>query len=156
MFGRGFCSPVSCETKKLFDWVKNSFVGLFMGDSLVPGHWVLRSFFPIWSIKDSKLINLLRPRGLVGSRVGHRVGWYSVHSSLFMKIGFLGSWSFRFACLRLKESWTLGQKVQHSLLPIRFNPRVICGLFFIRFVGFSPFGFQPFRINRNVIRRSKD
>ena len=62
-------------------------------DSWVPGRCVLRPFVPIWSIKDSELINLFRPRDLVGFRLGNRVSCYSVRSPLFINIRFLGWWS---------------------------------------------------------------
>ena len=99
-------SSIECETRSLVS---------FMGDSWIPGHWVLRSFVPICPIKDSEWINLLRPRPSwvqnLDSCLGQRVSSYTVRSSLFIKIRFFGWSSFRFTCLRLEESWSLGKKV---------------------------------------------
>ena len=76
-------------------------------DSWVPGRCVLRPFVPIWSIKDSELINLFRPRDLVGFRLGNRVSCYSVRSPLFINIRFLGWWSTGGVLDSLVSVWTL-------------------------------------------------
>ena len=68
------------------------FAGLVMGESMVSGRWDHRCLSMFWSIKDSELVNLLRPSDLVGFRLGHRVGRYSVLQSLSIKIKFL--WVF--------------------------------------------------------------
>ena len=71
---------------------------------LVVGTTVRLSLF--WSIKDSELVNSLRPSDLFGSRLGHRVGRYSVLRSLSIKIRFL---------------WVVGVSIRLSLFELILN-----------------------------------
>ena len=64
------------------------FAGLIMGETMVSGRGTTIRLSLFWSIQDSEFVNSLGLSDLVGSRLGHRIGRYSVLRSLSIKIKF--------------------------------------------------------------------